>query len=144
MKYDAFISSSSQDRVWVRDLANALKAQGVTVWYDETQIKPGELLLERLREGLDESRNIIFVLNKDAAKSNWVAFELGAALGTRKPIIPIVQQGLRPGELPVLIRSRKYVVRQDPSTTAQEIAQALKFKHEEPKHLSAVPNEASQ
>lgn len=131
MKYDAFISSSSQDRAWVRDLANALKAQGITVWYDETQIKPGELLLERLREGLDESRNFIFVLNKDAAKSHWVAFELGAALGTRKPIIPVVQEGLQPGDLPGLIRRRKYVVRQDPATTAKELVHVLKLNGEE-------------
>lgn len=131
MKYDVFISSSTQDRDWVRELAGALSALGLTVWHHEAQIKPGDLLLKRLREGLDASQNVVFVLDEKASKSNWVEFELGATMGLGKPIIPVVREGVSSAELPGPIRIRRYLVGRDPVATAKEIAQAIKVEHEE-------------
>jgi hypothetical protein len=126
-KYDIFIfySLAHEDRTWVRGLAEALQDQGFTVWYDEAEVKPGEPLMERIHEGLNESRNIVFLVGTGASKSNWTAAELGAALAVRKPIIPIVQEGTPPGDIPGPIRLRRYLRRQEPSTTAKEIARAI-------------------
>ncbi len=129
-KYDVFISYSLKDRTWVRDLAKALHDQGLTVWYDEAEVKPGESLLERIHEGLNKSRSIVFLIGTGASKSNWTAAELGAALALRKPIIPIVQEGTPPGDIPGPIRLRRYLQKQEPSATAEEIAQAIALERE--------------
>jgi beta-lactamase class D len=41
-KYDVFLSYSSKDRKVVRQLAKRLKKDGVRVWFDEWEIKPGD------------------------------------------------------------------------------------------------------
>lgn len=137
MKYDVFISSSAQDRDWVRALAAALKASGLSVWHHETKIKPGDLLLKRLREGLESSRNVVFVLDEKASKSNWVLFELGATLGLRKPIIPVVREGVSLGELPGPIRIRRHITGRDPAATAKEIVQAITMEQDEHENTTA-------
>jgi len=123
--YDVFISYSLRDRVWARSIVEALQDRGVSVWYDETEVRPGEALEDRIREGLDNSNNIIFLIAEGAAKSNWVAAELGAALALHKPIIPIVQEGIPRKDIPGPIRLRRYLLKQDPSITAEEVVRAI-------------------
>jgi hypothetical protein len=41
-QYDVFLSHSSKDKPVVRELAARLKKDGVRVWLDEEQIKPGD------------------------------------------------------------------------------------------------------
>ena len=43
-EYDVFLSHSSKDKLTVRELAERLKADGVRVWLDEWEIRPGDLL----------------------------------------------------------------------------------------------------
>lgn len=129
-KYDIFISYSPKDRAWVRSLVKALQDKGLSVWYDEFEIKPGDALLERIHEGLNKSRNIVFLIGAGASKSNWVAAELGAALALRKPIIPIVQEGTTPEDIPGPIRLRRYLLKQEPSIVAEEIVRATSSERE--------------
>ena len=124
-----FISYSSADKPWARDLARALKQRGVSVWLDEEQLKPGENLFARIRDGLERSQNIVFLVGPGAARSNYVALELGMALGSArsksKRIIPVVARDVTSDDIPGPIRVKRYLERHDPATTAGEIVETL-------------------
>jgi hypothetical protein len=129
-KYDVFISYSLKDRAWARNLFKALQERGISVWYDENEVRPGDSLLDRIHEGLNKSHGVIFLISAGASKSNWAAAELGAALALHKLIIPIVQEGISPEDIPGPIRLRRYLLKQEPSITAEEIVQAISTEQE--------------
>jgi hypothetical protein len=52
-EYDVFISHASEDKEGiVRPLANALKNEGLRVWYDEFELKIGDSLRRKIDRGL--------------------------------------------------------------------------------------------
>lgn len=76
-RYDVFISHASEDKnEVVRPLALALKENGLTVWYDEFELKIGDSLRRKIDQGLANSRFGIVVLSKDFIKKGWTNYEL--------------------------------------------------------------------
>jgi len=55
-EYDVFLSQSAKDKAVVRDVAARLKKDGVRVWLDEEQIKPGNSIPAKIEAGLQHSR----------------------------------------------------------------------------------------
>lgn len=75
--HDVFISHASEDKdEIVRPLANALKAGGLDVWYDEFELKIGDSLRQKIDKGLASSRFGIVVLSKAFIKKGWTNYEL--------------------------------------------------------------------
>lgn len=54
--YDLFLSHSAKDKAVVRPLAERLRADGLKVWFDEWEIKPGDRLPAKIETGLELSR----------------------------------------------------------------------------------------
>jgi hypothetical protein len=54
-QFDVFLSHSAKDKAVVRPLAARLKKDGVRVWLDEEQIKPGDSIPAKIEEGLEHS-----------------------------------------------------------------------------------------
>jgi len=76
-KYDVFISHASEDKdEVVRPLAFALISEGLTVWYDEFEMKIGDSLRRKIDMGLANSRFGIVVLSKDFIRKGWTNYEL--------------------------------------------------------------------
>jgi hypothetical protein len=76
-RYDVFISHASEDKdEVVRPLAIALQAEGLSVWYDEFEMKIGDSLRRKIDKGLANSRFGIVVLSKDFIKKGWTNYEL--------------------------------------------------------------------
>jgi hypothetical protein len=76
-KYDVFISHASEDKdEVVRPLAFALQAEGLSVWYDEFEMKIGDSLRRKIDKGLANSRFGAVVLSKDFIKKGWTNYEL--------------------------------------------------------------------
>lgn len=76
-KYDVFISHASEDKdEVVRPLAYALQSEGLTVWYDEFEMKIGDSLRRKIDKGLANSQFGIVVLSKDFIKKGWTNYEL--------------------------------------------------------------------
>jgi hypothetical protein len=76
-KYDAFISHASEDKIpFVRDLAEALTARGLVIWYDTRTLKVGDGLRESIDEGLLSSRYGIVVLSHAFFRKDWPRLEL--------------------------------------------------------------------
>lgn len=76
-QYDAFISHASEDKVpFVNDLARALEARGLKIWYDAYELKVGDSLRESIDHGLLSSRYGIAVLSKAFFRKDWPKSEL--------------------------------------------------------------------
>jgi len=75
--YDVFISHASEDKdEVVRPLAIALKSEGLSVWYDEFELKIGDSLRRKIDKGLANSRFGIVVLSKEFIRKGWTNYEL--------------------------------------------------------------------
>jgi hypothetical protein len=101
-----FISHSTQDDAFVGDLRAALADQGVSVWIDSRELKPGGLLLPEDTKGIDESAAFAVVVSPAALQSKWVGKELRHAIDVQKqrgqgkfPVIPLSLDGTRLGVL---------------------------------------------
>lgn len=76
-EHDVFISHASEDKdEIVRPLAIALKNAGLSVWYDEFEIRIGDSLRQKIDKGLAKSRFGIVVLSRNFIKKGWTNYEL--------------------------------------------------------------------
>lgn len=74
-QYDVFLSYSSKDRPIVLPLAQRLQKDGLRVWFDESQIRPGDSIPAKIEEGLENSRILIFCMSANAFGSDWTQLE---------------------------------------------------------------------
>jgi hypothetical protein len=126
MNKQVFISHSSADSEWAKSFADALRQHGIRVWLDQSQIKAGESLGEALEAGLRESDVLVAVIDPLTSFRPNLYFELGAAIGMGKRVVPIVPRGLDNSKLPLELRIRRYLVRESPENTAEQLADSLK------------------
>ena len=106
-----FISYSSVDRSFVHQLANDLKERSVSVWLDDSEIRPGDPLVRRIEQGLCESDLLLLVLSPEALKSGWVRSELEAKLleELSEQDVKVIPLLLRSVVMPPLLRGKLYI-----------------------------------
>lgn len=93
-QHDLFISHASEDKEdFVRPLADALRALGLDVWYDETSLKLGDSLRQSIDKGLANSKYGVVVLSTAFFAKNWPQYELNGMVAREmngvKVILPI-------------------------------------------------------
>jgi len=81
---DIFISYSSEDRGKAKDIAEALKQQGFSVWWDRS-ILPGETFDTAIEEALDAAKCVIVLWSRTSVSSDWVKTE--ASEGKQRGIL---------------------------------------------------------
>ena len=85
---DIFISYSSKDRGKAKDIADALKQQGFSVWWDRS-ILPGKTFDTVIEEALDAAKCVIVLWSKMSVYKEWVRTE--ASEGKQRGIlIPVL------------------------------------------------------
>jgi hypothetical protein len=120
-----FISYSHSDKDWARRFAKTIADSGLDVWFDEFNIKPGQPLVEGLENGLRESDAVVFLINTENKTSPNVYFEIGAALGMNKTIIPVIPEDFDYHRLPLPLQRIKFLIRNSPEDTAKELTTAV-------------------
>jgi hypothetical protein len=76
--FDVFLNHSSKDKSIVRPLAERLRADGLRVWYDEWEIRPGDSIPHKIEKGLEQSRILILCMSANAFDaSDWAQLESG-------------------------------------------------------------------
>ena len=85
---DIFISYSSEDRGKAKDIADALKRQGFSVWWDRS-ILPGETFDTVIEDALEAAKCVIVLWSKTSVSKEWVRTE--ASEGKQRGIlIPVL------------------------------------------------------
>jgi hypothetical protein len=105
-----FLSHSSKDKSFVRELADFLQKDGeIQVWLDEREIAPSQNIVSRIEHGLD-SDFILLILSPDSVDSNWVKEEWTDALWdqTNDRKIKLLGVLYRDCRIPRLLRNKKY------------------------------------
>ena len=74
-KFDVFFSHSAKDKAVVRSIAKRLRADGLRVWFDEWEIKPGDSIPSKIEEGLERSRVLVLCMSANAFGSEWAQLE---------------------------------------------------------------------
>lgn len=91
--WDLFISHASEDKPFVRELAWALEAQGLKVWFDETTLKLGDSLRRSIDQGLGESRYGVVIISPAFFQKSWTQYELDGLVTLQmaygKRILPV-------------------------------------------------------
>lgn len=110
-EYDFFVSYSHADRSLVERLAQALGQNRVRLWWDRWEMRPGDVLRERINDGIARSHNYIVVVSDDSLQSAWVAHELNAAFvraieDNDVRVIAALGPGAEFGDLPIDLRAR--------------------------------------
>lgn len=102
-----FISYAHADKPRVKDLiVDYLVVEGHTVWFDE-RLVAGKLWQDQLRDEIERSDGVVFVISPASLKSEWCEWELFTAAQLGKKILPIL---LDPVEaLPEYLSQTHYV-----------------------------------
>lgn len=95
MHWDIFICHASEDKAFVRELAEALRKESLKVWYDEFSLNLGDSLRQSIDRGLSDSRFGIVILSKAFFTKKWTQYELNGLVQRdleEKVILPIWHQ----------------------------------------------------
>lgn len=121
-EYDAFLAFNHNDINFARRLDTDLTKQGLRIWFDDRELKPGDPIEETIMRGLESSSAFTVVVSPDSMKSDWVnrliqqAFDLFKQNGTYPRIIPIMY---RDAPLPIEISDFLWVDFRDPNLYEQ-------------------------
>lgn len=86
-------------------MAVALVEQGINVWFDDWELRPGDSITGGIEAGLSQADVFVFLWSEAASSSNWVGTEIRAYVRRRvdKQTLRIVPVMLDHTALPVLV-----------------------------------------
>src|ERR1035441_3637986 len=73
--FDVFLSHSSRNESEVIAIAERLRGDGLRVWLDYWNIRPGNSIPAKIEEGLSQSRVLVLCISREAVQSDWVQLE---------------------------------------------------------------------
>ncbi len=117
-EHRVFISYPFSEANWARDFAKSLQERGLDVWLDQDRIRAGDPVLEAIESGLRESDVVVLLVTGDALNKPNLFFEIGAAIGMGKRLVPVVSPDVNPASLPLSLRVRRFLVKGSPEATA--------------------------
>ena len=79
-----FISHSSKDDAFVRELRRTLADLKQEVWIDSRELRGGDPLWTAIQKGIEEASAYAIVVSTDSLQSKWVGKELRHALDVQK------------------------------------------------------------
>ena len=124
-----FLSHTSADKPFVRQLRDDLRAHGVErVWLDEAEIEIGDSLIAKIEEGMKLSRFIAVVLSKKSITAPWVKKELDVAMNREIAsgevvVLPLLYEEC---ELPRFLVGKLYADFTDPKDYDTVLAKMLR------------------
>ena len=91
-----FISYSRRDSETIENIVSQLESEGIDVWLDREDIKPGQQWRKQIVEAIDTAEAFVLNLSPDSGASDNVLKELNLA-----------EEALEPFILPVMLKDMK-------------------------------------
>lgn len=107
--WDVFISYSSLDKEVIQKIARDLQVRGIIYWIDEEQINPGDRFIQKITEGLQNSRFILPCISVNQRKSGWASTEYETILNkiisgvSEQRVLPLILDDTADADVPPLL-----------------------------------------
>jgi tetratricopeptide (TPR) repeat protein len=93
--HHVFLSHSSKDKVFVRELYRRLTRDGVSCFFDAESIGWGANWVKALERAIDDCEQIVFILSPDFCNSDWVEVERTSSItddpsGLKRKVRPLM------------------------------------------------------
>ena len=125
-----FISYNHADQVFVKKLARDLQKAGLSVWWDEWEVKVGDSIIEKVSNGITTSAHLMVILSPSSVNSSWVQREVSSALMeqlAREKGITILPVLLKDCDIPILLKDIRWAdFRKSYKAGKAELLRALK------------------
>ena len=107
--WDVFVSHSSAQKPLVRAMVQQWRQLGLSVFFDEDTIQPGEDLITALNRACERSRHTVLMITPEAIASNWVDEEITgigylSAAKKQRRLIPVLLENVSEAEIPLNVR----------------------------------------
>ena len=103
-----FLSHSAQDKPELDKIIETTKRLGIHHSMYEHDLQPGASVADKVKKEISESSLFVDLLTKKSQYSAYVQQEIGFAEGANKPIVPLVENGVKERTLAMLV-GREYV-----------------------------------
>ncbi len=100
-----FLSHSTKDNIFARDLAASLRDAGFKVWLDLDSIRDGDAWLRAIQGAVEGCSALLVVLSKHGRESEWVEREALLAMDLHKPLFVALVEDV---PLPLHLINRQY------------------------------------
>ena len=126
-----FISHSTKDDAFVKDLRRALEDLGLRTWVDSRELAGGSKLEPAVEQAIEGARGFLAVLSPNAVNSPWVRREIRKALEVERGrkdegyrVVPLLLPGIEPSALALWFDEEPVGVRVEVTKTGG-LAEAL-------------------
>lgn len=136
-----FISHSSNDKDFVRQLALDIKGLGHEPWLDEWEIKVGECIVSKVEKGISQADYVVIVLSPSSVQSGWVDREWKAKYweevnNNKVLVLPLL---LETCDIPSLLKTKKYAdFRKSYALGLVELMNGMPFIKSNQSHIETV------
>lgn len=119
--FTVFLSHSSKDKEIVDKIFNELQVHEISAWYDKYEIKPGDSIVDKINEGLENSDLGIICVSRNFLNSStgWTKSELNYFIQRRmrsgKTDFICLNFDVKYEDLPPLVQDYRYIDMQDAS-----------------------------
>jgi WD40 repeat protein len=86
----AFLAYADADKERMEQIQRFLWRRGITLWTNTTSIESGEVFLQSIDRGIEETDTLLFLVSPDSLESPYCQHELTYALSLNKRVIPIL------------------------------------------------------
>lgn len=95
MSFKVFISHSTKDFGFVNHIKYWLNRNLIDTYIFEEDSQPGTRVYEKIVKAIDTSECVLAIMTVDGSRSQWVRDEIVYAIGKKKLVIPIVEEGVQ-------------------------------------------------
>lgn len=100
-----FLSHSHKDLELANKIKEFIKSK-CEVYIASEDYQLGQPLPQKIEKNIKSSSYLIVLITRNGTGSDWINQEIGFAKGCKIPIIPIVEQGIRP---PAFLEGLEYL-----------------------------------
>lgn len=112
--YDVFLSYHAPDRAAVAQLTAQLIQAGLHPWFDQVEIRAGQLWMQRIEQGLSQTQAVAVIIGPHGLgpwqrQEAMVAISLALQTSGDRPVIPVLLPGADRHGLPYMLDSFSWV-----------------------------------
>lgn len=129
MPASVFLSHAHENRSIARDVYHTLVNAGIRCWLDEAEISPGESIMGKVEDAIDEMDILAVVLSRASVNSSWVRAELRMAMTEelKEAHVRVVGLVVDDCRIPGFLRDKLYIdLRADFSTGVERLLSFLR------------------